>query len=76
MLPAMPEPEHEIPNMPHLLTTAQVAEIIGCSRPTVVQWAELGRYGFPPPAIEGGPGCSKRWHPDDIRDWLNSIRTR
>ena len=74
ILPTMAE--YEIPDMPHLLTTAQVAEIIGCTPNTVIQWAELGRHGFPQPAIQGGPGSANRWHPDDIRDWLNRIRTR
>ena len=59
-----------------LLSTAEVAEIVGCCPGTIIQWAELGRYGFPQPAIEGGPGSSKRWHPADVQDWLDRIRTR
>ena len=67
--------KHPIQQM-KLLTTAEVADIVGYTPATVIRWAEMGLYRFPPPAIEGGPGTGKRWHPQDIEHWMKEIRTR
>ena len=58
-----------------LLTTAEVARLVGYTPRTIIRWAELGRHGFPQPAIAGGRGAGHRWHSDDIAHWLKSIRT-
>lgn len=65
----------EVDDIPRLLTTADVVRITGYSRRTVIRWAETGEHGFPQPCIQGRPGVGSRWHPDDIKEWLRSLRT-
>ncbi|MFA9479970.1 helix-turn-helix transcriptional regulator [Phycisphaerales bacterium AB-hyl4] len=69
----MPKPKQPTPR---LLSSKEVAKIVGYSVPTVIRWAEMGMYDFPQPAIEGKRGRGKRWHSDDLDDWLKSIRTK
>lgn len=52
------------------LTTAQVADMLGCSKALVVQWRKSG----------GGPSFIKqgkfvRYDPDDVQSWIDKNRT-
>lgn len=53
-----------------LLTTAQVADMLGCSRALVVQWR--GQPGRGPAFIRSGRYI--RYRADDVDSWIESHR--
>lgn len=53
-----------------LLTTAQVAELLGCSKSLIVQWRSVGRG---PDFIKSGGYV--RYHRDDVQSWIDAHRT-
>lgn len=56
-----------------LLSSKDCARIVGMCPRTIIVWSQTNMHGFPQPAIDGYR--DKRWHPDDIQQWLKSIRS-
>ena len=55
-----------------LLTIEAVAYITGVSKSTIRRLTVDPASGFPEP-LRVAPNCV-RWHPEEIRNWLNSLR--
>jgi excisionase family DNA binding protein len=53
-----------------LVTQAQLAEKLSVSKQTV--WRMLGKGQLPPMITIGSR--SKRWHAEDINEWLQSLK--
>lgn len=53
-----------------LLTTAEVAELIGMSPYTVTHYARTGRIKA---VRTGKPGAQLRYHPADVKAYLRSL---
>ena len=61
----------------HLLTKQQVASRCGVSTRQVDRWDATPDHTFPKsirlPRAGGQPGL-KRWHSDEVAEWLDSLR--
>lgn len=59
-------------DLPKLANSADIAEAFGCAQSQVMRMVQDGK--IPAPVIDGYR--FKRWHPEDVRLWLDRRRQR